>query len=90
LVGALLVCLVRVGRGAHQGRCPGLVAGGGSRCGHSFAAGVGGMMGCAVLGVGGVNQLGRPRRVGVMTCATRADPLPVRSCRTRLAVVTWL
>jgi len=47
------VLVVLGGRDAHQGRCPRLVAGG-SRCGHSFAAGVvGGMMGCAVLGSAG-------------------------------------
>jgi hypothetical protein len=33
----------------------------------------GGMMGFAVLRSVGVNQNGRPRRVGVMTCTTRAD-----------------
>ena len=55
--------------------------------GHPFAAGGGGMMGCAVL-VGGVNQSGDRARLGVMTCTTRADLLPVcGSYRTRLRMV---
>jgi hypothetical protein len=61
------------------------VAGGGSRCGHSFATDFRRHDGVRLRGVGEVNQTGRPRHgVGVMTSTTRADPLPVRSCRTRM------
>lgn len=44
--------------------------------GHPFAAGGDGMMGCAVL-VGGVNQSGDRAGLGVMTCTTRADLIPL-------------
>jgi hypothetical protein len=74
--GCAPVCPRCRGRCAHQGRVPGrgqAVA----AAGHPFAAGVGGMMGCAVRGVGGVNQSGDRAGSGVMTCTTRADPLPV-------------